>query len=43
MPFFTLTLDFILTLPPTKQGFNMIILVTYKFSKSITLIKDADT
>ena len=43
MRFFTLTLDFILVLPLTKQGFNAIILVTCKFSKQVTFIKGADT
>ena len=41
--FFTLTLDFMLALPLTKQGFNVIISVTCKFSKQVTLIEGADT
>lgn len=41
--FFTLTLDFVLTLLLLKEKYNTIILVTYKFSKWVTLIKGADT
>ena len=43
VPFFTLTLDFVLALLLTRQGFNAIMSVTYKFSKRVTLIKGADT
>ena len=43
VPFFTLTLDFVLALPLTKQGYNAIMLVTCKFSKRVTLIEGADT
>ena len=38
MPFYTITIDFILGLPKSKEGYNSIILVTYKFSKKVTLI-----
>ena len=38
-----LTLDFVLALPLTKQGYNAIISVTYKFSKRVTFIKGVDT
>ena len=41
--FFTLTLDFLLVLPLTKEKFNVIISVTCKFSKRVTLIEDANT
>lgn len=41
--FFTLTLDFVLTFLLTKQGFNAIMSVTYKFSKRVTLIESVDT
>ena len=43
MPFFTLTLDFVLALPLIRQGFNAIMSVTCKFSKRVTLIDGADT
>ena len=43
MPFFILTLDFVLALPLSKQGFNAIMLVTCKFSKRVTPIEGADT
>ena len=43
VPFFTLTLDVMLALPLTKQDFNTIMLVIYKFSKRVTLIEGADT
>ena len=43
VPFFTLTLDFVLALPLTKQGYNAIMSVTCKFSKRVTLIEGADT
>lgn len=41
--FFTLTLDFVLALPLLKKKYNVIISVTCKFSKRVTLIKDVDT
>ena len=43
VPFFTLTLDFILALPLMKKKYNAIMSVTYKFSKRVTLIEGADT
>lgn len=43
VPFFTLTLDFIFVLPLLKKKYNVIISVTYKFSKRVTLIKGVDT
>ena len=43
VPFFTLTLDFVLTLPLLKESHNAIMLVTCKFSKRVTLIEGADT
>ena len=41
--FFTLTLDFVLALPLTKEKFNALMSVTCKFSKRVTLIPGADT
>ena len=43
MPFFTLILDFVLALPVSKEGYNALMSVTYKFSKRVTLIKGKDT
>lgn len=43
VPFFILTLDFVLALPLSKGDYNTLISVTYKFSKRITLIEGADT
>ena len=43
VPFFTLTLDFILALPMSKEGYNALMSVTCKFSKRVTLIKGVDT
>lgn len=43
VPFFTLTLDFVLALPVSKEGFNALMSVTCKFSKRITLIEGVDT
>lgn len=43
MPFFTLTLDFVLALPLSKEKYNAIISVTCKFSKRVILIEGADT
>ena len=42
VPFFTLTLDFVLALPPSKEGYNAIMSVTCKFSKQVTLVEGAD-
>ena len=39
VPFFTLTLDFILALPLTADGYNALMSVTYKFLKRVTLIE----
>lgn len=43
MPFFTLTLDFVVVLPVSKEGYNALMSVIYKFSKKVTLIKGKDT
>ena len=43
VPFFTLTLDFVLALPLSKEKYNAIMSVTCKFSKRVTLIEGADT
>lgn len=43
VPFFTLTLDFILALPTSKEGYNALMSVTCKFSKRVTLIEGVDT
>ncbi len=43
VPFFTLTLDFVLALPLSKGDYNALMSVTCKFSKRITLIEGADT
>ena len=43
VPFFTLTLDFVLALPVSKKGYNTLILVTCNFSKRVTLIEGKNT
>ncbi len=43
VPFFTLTLDFILALPLTADEYNALMSVTCKFSKRVTLIEGKDT
>lgn len=43
IPFYTLTLDFILALSMTVEGFNAIMLVTCKYSKRVTLIPKQNT
>lgn len=43
VPFFTLTLDFILALPLSPEGYNVLMSVTCKFSKRITLVPSKDT
>lgn len=43
IPLFTLILDFVLALPLSKEKYNAIMSVTCKFSKWVTLIKNADT
>lgn len=43
VPFFILTLDFVLALPISKKGYNALMSVTCKFSKKVTLIKGKDT
>ena len=43
VPFFTLTLDFVLALSVSKEGYNALMSVTYKFSKRVILIKGKDT
>lgn len=41
--FFTLILNFVLALSAGKKRYNVLIPVTCKFSKQITLIKEVDT
>ena len=43
VPFFTFMLNFILILSLTTDRYNILMSVTYKFSKKITLIKGKDT
>ena len=43
VPFFTLTLDFVLALPLSKENYNALMSVTCKLSKRMTLIEGADT
>ena len=43
MPFFTLTLDFVLALPMSKKGYNALMSVTCKFSRRVTLIEGKNT
>lgn len=43
VPFFTLTLDFVLALPVSKKSYNALMSVTCKFSKRVTLIEGKDT
>lgn len=43
VPFFTLTLDFILALPLAPEGYNTLMSVTCKFSKRVTLVPGKDT
>lgn len=43
VPFHTLTLNFGLVLPLTADGFNLLMSVTYKFSKRVTLVEGKDT
>ena len=43
VPFFILTLDFVLALLLTKPGFNVIMSVTCKFLKQVILIEGVDT
>ena len=38
MPFYTLTINFILALPISAKGYNYLILITCKFSRRISLI-----
>lgn len=40
--FFTLTLDFILVLPISAEGYNTLMSVIYKFLKRVTLIEGKD-
>lgn len=42
VPFFILTLDFVLALPLSKRKYNVIMSMTYKFFKRITFIKSTD-
>ena len=43
VPFFTLTIDFVLALPSSKEKYNALMSMTCKFSKQAILIKDADS
>lgn len=43
IPFCTLTLDFVLTLALSKERYNAIMSVTWKFSKQVMLVEGADT
>lgn len=43
IPFYTLTLDFILALPASAEGFDTILTVTDKFTKRITYISGKST
>lgn len=43
MLFFTLTLDFILAIFLTTDGYNTLMSVTYKFFKRVTLIEGKNT
>ena len=42
-PFHTITLDFILGLPTTVEGFDTVMSVTDKFSKAVTFIPGKTT
>ncbi len=41
--FYIITLNFILTLPLSKKGFNTVILIIYKFNKKVTFIPGKKT
>lgn len=41
--FHTLTIDFILALPVSREGFNAVMSVTYKYSKRVTLVPGKDS
>ena len=43
VPFHTITIDFILALPKTKDGYDCVMSVTCKFSKRVTLIPGKKT
>ena len=43
VPFHTITLDFVLALPKSKNGFDTVMSVTCKFSKRVTLIPGKKT
>lgn len=43
VPFHTLTIDFVLALPPSRTGLNNIMSVTCKYSKRITLVPGKNT
>ena len=43
VPFFTLTFDFVLALPVSKESYNALMSVICKFSKRVTLIEGKDT
>jgi len=38
VPFHTLTIDFIVALPPTLIGTDSILTITYKFTKAVKLV-----
>ena len=43
IPFHTITIDFIINLPPTVTGINYLLTITYKFTKRILLVAGKDT
>ena len=43
VPYYTLTLDFVLYLPESQKGYNVILSVTDKFTKGITCIPGKST
>ena len=43
IPMHTISIDFVLALPPTEQGYNTILSVTDKFSKRVTLLPGKNT
>ena len=43
IPFYIITLNFILALPLSKEGFNTVISIIYKFSKRVTFIPGKKT
>jgi len=43
IPFYTVSIDFIVALPPTKTGLNMVLVIVDKASKAPQLIEGKDT